>query len=243
MKPLAGRRVLITGSLQRTGWAIAQALAAAGAAVALHGRERTACEAQLQRLKQLGATEAHAFFADLTEPGEVAAMASEVTQRMGPIDSLVNNVGVYAPRSLDDTGPAHWRWTMSGNLDASFYSFEAFKKQLLSHPRSRLVQLGFTSCDRMRPTTEGAAYQIAKTGVHLLTLCVARSYAHRGLTANTISPGQLTSSIDLPPLVELPSGRAADPAEVGALCLRLLLPEGDSLTGTNFELSGAWSPT
>ena len=240
---LTGRRVLVTGSLVRTGRHLALTAAAQGAAVCVHGRQAVDGVSQvLADLREAGAPEAYFVAADLTKPHQVERMAREVLEGFGAIDSLVNNVGVYDPQPLISASPSHWRWTFAGNLDATFYCAQAFIDQLLKHPRSRMVNLGYASCDRLRPASVGTAYQIAKTGVHLLGQSLARTHAGTGLTVNTLSPGQLENSIDLPSDQDLPSGRACRLDELGQALMYLLSPEADQVTGTNLELAGAWQP-
>ena len=240
---LTGRRILITGSLVRTGRQLAFAVAEQGAAVCVHGRRAVEDLPELlEGLRQAGAPEVHFVAGDVTDPEQVNRMAEDVRRDFGGVDSLVNNVGVYDPKPLAQIDAHHWRWTFAGNLDASFYCAQAFMGQLLQRPRSRIVNLGYASCDRLRPAAVGTAYQIAKTGVHLLGQSLARTHAGTGLTVNTLSPGQLENSIDLPSADRLPSGRACRVDELAQALLYLLSPQADQVTGTNLELSGAWQP-
>lgn len=240
---LAGRRVLVTGSLVRTGRHLALALARQGAAVCIHGRAADdRVQDLLGELELAGAAQVFFVAADLCDPHQVHSMAQEVLEGFGPIDSLVNNVGVYDPKSLVETDAAHWRWTLSGNLDATFYCCQSFMTQLLSQARSRIVNLGYASCDRLRPAAMGTAYQIAKTGVHLLGQSLARAHAGSGLTVNTLSPGQLENSIDLPAAADLPAGRPCSLDELSQALIYLLSPAADSITGANLEIAGAWQP-
>ena len=240
---LSGRRVLITGSLVRTGRSLALAAAEQGASICVHGRRQTDETSHLlQVLQRAGAPETFFVPADLSDPEQVERMARDVLEGFGAIDSLINNVGVYDPKPLAETDAAHWRWTLAGNLDSTFYCTQAFMDQLLRHPRSRIINLGYASCDRLRPASVGTAYQIAKTGVHLLGQSLARAHAGRGLTVNTLSPGQLENSVDLPTLEDLPSGRPCRLDELAQAMLYLLSPEADQVTGANLELAGAWQP-
>jgi 3-oxoacyl-[acyl-carrier protein] reductase len=239
MTPLAGRRVLITGSRRRTGWAIARAVAAQGATVFVHGRAPAETGERCAALTGLGAMAAHDLHGDLTDPHAVAELARAAVD-LGGIDSLVNNVGVYRPTALVDTDPAHWRWTMAGNLDATFFVSQAFAPQLLDSRRSRIVNIGSTTCDRVQAAAQTTAYQIAKTGIHALTLSYAKAHAAAGLTANTVSPGQLENSIDHPGDGAFPTGRAVREDELAAAVCYLLSPAADSVTGSNIELTGGW---
>jgi NAD(P)-dependent dehydrogenase (short-subunit alcohol dehydrogenase family) len=238
VSPLQGRRALVTGSTERTGLAIAEHLAAQGAEVILHGRhddERT------QTAVARFAKPPPILFADVTSPQDCAELAARCAA-LGGVDILVNNVGVYAPRDLAETDPTHWRWTLAGNLDATFYVCHAFLDQLLARQRSRIINLGFIGCDRLLASDFGTAYQIAKTGVHLLTKSLALRFAAQGLTANTISPGQLDNSVDLPPTDQLPMRRPTSPLEIAQAVAYLASEAADYTSGAQLEIAGAWMP-
>ena len=142
MSPLQGRRALVTGSTERTGRAIAEHPAAQGAEGILHGRhddERT------QTAVARFAKPPPILFADVTSPQDCAELAARCAA-LGGVDILVNNVGVYAPRDLAETDPTHWRWTLAGNLDATFYVCHAFPHQLLARLPRRILNPGFIRC-------------------------------------------------------------------------------------------------
>ena len=235
---LRGRRALITGSTVRTGLAIARAYEAAGAHVILHARQ----DSEAARSAQASIPDAELLFGDLTDPEACAQLAADCAE-LGGIDALVNNVGVYAPTDLAETDAAHWRWTMAGNLDSSFTTTQALLPQLLASGRGRIIMLGFVGCDRLRATGQATAYQIAKTGVHLLARSYGLRFAHRGLTANTISPGQLENSIDLTEAGPLPMGRPASAAELAAAAVFMASDQASYINGANIDISGGWRPS
>ena len=239
MNRLVGRRALITGSLERTGLGIAEKLAAEGSEIILHGRlEDGRVEDAQSRIEAISGKTPNVIFGDITDP-EVCAALSEQT---GDLSILVNNVGVYRPTDLAKTSTEHWRWTLAGNLDATFFMSQAFLPQLLASGRGRLIQIGYVTCDRLRGTGQATAYQIAKTGVHLLSQSYALRFAHRGLTANTVSPGQIENSIDLAQAGELPTGRAVQVAEVAAAVAFLASDDADYINGANINVAGGWEP-
>ena len=100
-----------------------------------------------------------------------------------------------------------------------------------------------STTDQIRARAEFPAYQIAKTGVHLLTLSYAQRFAHKGLTANTVSPGQLANSIDLETAGELPSGRPGEVKEVAAAVAFLASEKAAYISGANLNVAGGWEPT
>ncbi|MDE0883284.1 MAG: SDR family oxidoreductase [Myxococcota bacterium] len=236
---LEGRRAFISGSLERTGLGIAEHLARCGASIILHGRndDERAQDART-RLAAISEKQPTLLFGDISDP----SVCERLAEQTGALDILVNNVGVYAPKDLAETDASHWRWTMTGNLDVTFFMAQAFLPALLKGGNGRLIQIGFTGCDRLRPTGQATAYQIAKTGVHLLSQSYAKRYAHRGLTSNTVSPGQLENSIDLPSAGKLPSGRAGRIDEVAGAVAFLASRKADYINGTNINIAGGWEP-
>jgi 3-oxoacyl-[acyl-carrier protein] reductase len=236
---LNGRRALITGSLERTGLGIAQRLATDGAEIILHGRSDDGrSQAAQQHIAEACGSLPQVLYGDITD----AAVCAKLADQTQDVSILVNNVGVYRPTDLAKTTAEHWRWTLAGNLDATFYMSQAFLPQLLASERGRLIQIGYVTCDQLRGTGHATAYQIAKTGVHLLSQSYAQRFAHRGLTANTVSPGQLENSVDLAQAGILPTGRAAEVAEVAAAVAFLSGADADYITGANINVAGGWEP-
>ena len=240
MTDLSNRTALITGSLERTGLGIAHELARCGAQVILHGRtdDHRRVRAQESFERQFNQVP-NIVFGDITCPDACLKLAQDIES----LDILVNNVGVYKPTDLLKTTAEHWRWTLSGNLDSSFYMSQAFLPHLLKSGRGRLIQIGYVTCDQIRARSEFPAYQIAKTGVHLLTLSYAQRFAHKGLTANTVSPGQLANSIDLETAGELPSGRPGEVGEVATAVAFLASEKAAYISGANINVAGGWEPT
>ena len=240
MSDLSDCIALVTGSFERTGLGIADELAQCGATVILHGRrdDERRVRAQ-QHIERVHGVTPNIVFGDITSPEACTALAAKIPK----LDILVNNVGVYNPTDLAKTTAEHWRWTLSGNLDSSFFMSQAFLPQLLESGRGRLIQIGYVTCDHVRARPEFPAYQIAKTGVHLLTLSYAQRFAHRGLTANTVSPGQLANSIDLETAGYLPSGRPGEVHEIAAAVAFLASEKAAYMTGTNINVAGGWEPT
>src|SRR5512143_1757223 len=91
---LDGRRALVTGGGQGLGRAISQALAEAGAEVAVASRNLGACETAAREIGASTGRRALAFAADVAKAGDVERLMKEVKGALGPIDILVNNAGV-----------------------------------------------------------------------------------------------------------------------------------------------------
>ncbi len=132
---LAGKVVLVTGGSSGIGRAMAQALAAAGAHVALVGRSST-------RLAEVAAGlggEALAITADLTQPGEVNRVVSETVARFGPIDILLPNAGLYIPGDVAEGDPDAWDTMLSINVNSVFRLVRAVLPSMIERRSGHIV--------------------------------------------------------------------------------------------------------
>ena len=207
---LAGRKVLITGSLVRTGRYLALKMAENGASVCVHGRQTLTDVPQLlDELRDVGAPSASFVAADVTDPDQVQRMAQMVCDAFGSIDTLVNNVGVYDPKPLADIDARHWRWTFAGNLDATFYCAQAFMSQLLSIHGvgwsiwATPVVIVFVLPPKVLPIKSQEQEFICSVK------SLARAHAGSGLTVNTLSPGNWRTPSICPKMVTFPRAERA----------------------------------
>src|SRR3954469_10914895 len=119
-KPLAGKVVLITGSVRRIGRATALAAARDGAAVVVHARN-TADEARATaaEIEQLG-VQALVCLADITDEAAVRAMVTKIRERFGRLDVLVNNAGIRAQVPFAEMTLKQWQEITGVILDGTF---------------------------------------------------------------------------------------------------------------------------
>src|SRR5947209_19436117 len=117
---LKGRLALVTGSSRGLGWAMAQGLAASGARVVLHGRDRDALQLRAAELEALGAPAADIVSFDVTDgPASVAALEA-LAAAHGPLGILVNNAGVIVRRPVTETTDADWQRVIDADLTSCF---------------------------------------------------------------------------------------------------------------------------
>jgi ribitol 2-dehydrogenase len=132
---LAGKVVLVTGGSSGIGRAMAQALAAAGAHVALAGRS----SARLADVAAGLGGEALAIAADLTQPGEVNRVVSETVTRFGPIDILLPNAGLYIPGDVAEGDPDAWDTMLSINVNSVFRLVRAVLPSMIERRSGHIV--------------------------------------------------------------------------------------------------------
>ncbi|HEY4094420.1 MAG TPA: SDR family NAD(P)-dependent oxidoreductase, partial [Baekduia sp.] len=115
---LTGRTALITGGARGLGLAIARAYLGAGARIVICARSLDALAAARGELAELG--EVHVRVADVTVPAEVEALLGFTVDRLGGLDVLVNNAGVWGPKgAIDEVDWAEWARAVEINLMGS----------------------------------------------------------------------------------------------------------------------------
>jgi 3-oxoacyl-[acyl-carrier protein] reductase len=189
MKPLAGKRALVTGSSSGLGQGIAERLAADGAEVCLHGRDRVRLEAAQGAVAKLG--RAHAAVGSLSDDDGAADVMAQAKAAMGGIDILVNNAGGESAGNgqaewLDAT-PDEWMATYNSNVGSMVRLIRACVPDMKAAGWGRIINLSSVSVDT--PLAVIPDYQASKTAIRSLTRTLALALANTGITANSVSPG------------------------------------------------------
>ncbi|MFC3677648.1 SDR family NAD(P)-dependent oxidoreductase [Ferrovibrio xuzhouensis] len=191
--PLAGRHALVTGASRGIGWAVAQRLAAAGAAVSLIGRDAALLERRAAELDEAYGVSAGAFPADVTDAAAVAAMLQQAAALLGPVDILVNNAGFGASQPFAKMTAGHWNDMLAVNLTGVFTVTRAAIGGMLARKRGRVINVASTA--GLTGYAYVAAYCAAKHGVVGLTRALAREYAKSGITVNAVCPGYVDTDM------------------------------------------------
>ncbi|MEO5362757.1 MAG: SDR family oxidoreductase [Magnetococcus sp. DMHC-8] len=185
---LAGCTALVTGAGQRIGAACAEALARAGARVAVHAhRSQGAARALCTAIERQGGR-AELFVADLADPEEAARLLEQVAARMGVVTLLVNNAAVFPPGTLRDTPLAAWQAVLAVNLTAPFVLMQAFARGL--PPPATGVIVNLLDQRIVRPRPGHLAYTVAKEALWTLTRLAAVELAP-AVRVNAIAPGPI----------------------------------------------------
>ncbi len=265
MRELEGKTALVTGSVRGIGFAVAKALAEAGARIAVHGiagevEVFEACEA----LKAAGAPQAEFFEGDLRQPERIAALMDAVAA-WGGADILVNNAGIQHTSGLAEMDPATWDQIIAVNLSAAFHTMQAALPEMAARGYGRVINIA--SVHGLVASKNKAPYVAAKHGLVGLSKVAALEYATAGdkakgaVTVNCIAPGW-TETLLIEPQIEAraeahggdrdagvadllsekqPSLRMSDPAEIGALALWLCNPLAHNVTGATIPIDGGWT--
>ncbi|GAA5334848.1 MULTISPECIES: bifunctional dihydropteridine reductase/dihydrofolate reductase TmpR [Thermus] len=232
------RVALVTGSAKGIGRAILLALAKEGFNVAVHYRTSEGlAEATRKEAEALG-VKAIKVRADLTREEEVAGLVEEVRYHLGGIGVLVNNVGDYLYKPIEEVGLEEWRWIMDTNLTATFLLTQRVLPLMVAQGYGRIVNLGYAGATNPIARPHITPYAIAKMGVVLYTKAIAKRFAQAGITANVVAPGVAENSVSKP-LQEIPMGRLALLEEVARAVLFFV--REPYLTGQVLEVAGGWN--
>jgi 3-oxoacyl-[acyl-carrier protein] reductase len=201
---LAGRVVLITGSSRGIGAEVAVKAAAEGAVVAVHyQRSMEAAQQTLDRVRAAGAQGA-TFAADLGDGRAAERLVSDVIERFGRIDGLVNNAGRTQVGPFLDIEPADWDEVIRTDLTAAYHTCRAALPSMVERGSgtivniaSRLGQIG---------VAETAAYSAAKAGLLGLTRALAKEFGPSGIRVNAVAPGMTVTEMTTD-LVDSEAGR------------------------------------
>lgn len=244
---LKGQRALVTGASGGLGQAIAEALASAGAQVAVHFRKgQDAADAVVAAIRQAGGS-AQAFQADISEPQAVESLFAEVERTFGGIDVLVNNAGVDGARALvGDDDPLLWQKVLAVDLMGPYYCARAAIPRMEKTGRGVIINI--TSVHEFIPWEGYSAYTSAKAGLSMFTKTLAQETADKGIRVVAIAPGAIQTPInkavwgDARSLQDLDRkismGRLGRPEEIGAVVAFLASNLASYITGTTLAVDG-----
>lgn len=242
---LEGKVALVTGGSGDVGAAISQALATAGADVAItYVGNPEGAAATVQAVRALG-RRGHAVRLDQRDPGAIDTAAREVIGEFNRVDILVNNaawnIGIPFAH-LDALTPEIWDRLLETNLRGPFLLVRALAPQLRAHRCGRVVNIA--SVGGLYPTSSSIAYSASKAGLIHLTRCLAVALAPE-VTVNCIAPGLVEGTRmakRLPPEVadgvrkQVVLGRTASIEDIAAQVVAFCRAE--SVTGQVLVIDG-----
>jgi NAD(P)-dependent dehydrogenase (short-subunit alcohol dehydrogenase family) len=231
------RRVLITGSAKRIGRVIATELSRRGFSVAIHyNTSRTEAE-QVSR----ECNDAPIFQADLAKVDEIRRLFSEVRERFGLLDCLVNNAARFTRFDPLAITEQDWDFIHDVNLKATFFCCQEGAKQMEEVGAGRIVNI--SSLGGIRPWAHHVHYCASKAGVIMLTRALAKAFAP-AITVNSVAPGVITfGDIDrqTQQMIAATPMRRAGRAEEIAEAVHFFLTSPDFITGQILAVDGGLS--
>lgn len=213
---LEGSAAAVTGGTKGMGRAIAETLAAEGARVAVLARGQMALDDTVGRLSELGAPDTMGLSVDVADRAQVDAAFSELAQRWGELNVLVNTVGPAAGR-FEQLSDEHWLRAFELGTLGAVRTVRAALPLLRAASWARIVNLAAHSIQRQSPILP--AYTASKAALASVSKNLARSLAADGILVNTVSPGTVVTASFTEALADVFAARgldASDPHDVMA---------------------------
>ena len=189
-----GQLVLVTGAGSGIGRATAFAFAEAGARVVAVDRDAEAAARTAELSRLVGAPEAWAETADVSDEHAMEKLAEKVATEYGVVDVLVNNAGIGLSGSFFDTSPEDWKKVLDVNLWGVIHGCRLFGKQMAERGQGGHI-VNTASAAAYQPSKALPAYSTSKAAVLMLSECLRAELAGQGIGVSAICPGFVNTNI------------------------------------------------
>lgn len=187
---LEGRSALVTGGGRGLGKTMAQALAEAGAEVAVASRDEEACAATAKEIGEASGRRVISGKLDVSEKGSVDALVEHVARAFGSVDILVNNSGATWGAEFEEMPLDKWDKVVKVNLTGTFLMCQAVVPLMKRKGWGRIINVSSVAGLLGSPDfMHAAGYTASKGGVVALTRELAVKLARHGIVVNALAPG------------------------------------------------------
>jgi 3-hydroxybutyrate dehydrogenase len=256
---MVGKTALVTGSSHGLGFAMADALAAEGCTVMLHGVESPAdVQPALATFEARHHVAPHYIQADLSAAEAVELLVGETIERTGSLDILVNNAVVRHFAPIEAFPVDKWDQALAVNLSAAFHAVRLALPRMRERGWGRIFNM--TSVYGMRGTANRVDYVTTKSALLGFTRAVAAETVGAGITCNAICPGAVHTPTSEKRIVALmnetglarepaireflrgkqPGGAFVDAEHVAQLVVFLCSDAARDITGAMLPVEGGW---
>ncbi|MDB4916323.1 MAG: 3-oxoacyl-[acyl-carrier-protein] reductase [Gemmatimonadetes bacterium] len=237
---LTGRTALVTGSTRGIGRAIAENLAAAGARVAVVGRD----QARAAEAAETIGRGAQGFGADVGDPASVVALVEAVEAAFGQIDILVNNAGLTRDNILFRIKDDDWDTVMDANLRGAFVAIRAAARGMMKRRWGRIINIA--SIVGITGNKGQANYAASTAGLIGLTKSVAKELGSRNILVNAVAPGFIETDMTAAMTPEaraalsgqIPLDRLGSPQDIAGMVVFLASDAASYITGQVLVVDG-----
>jgi len=239
-----GKAAIVSGAAQGLGFAVAERLAEAGAAVLLNDLDRDRVEEAAGRLRD-GGRQAVAAPGDVARRADVRRLVEAAVAEFGRVDVLVNNAGIWPREPFLEAADELWRSTLEVNLLGQLLLAQAVAVRMIEQGDGGAI-VNIASIAAVLPHPDDlVAYGASKAGVVNATKTLAKALAPHGIRVNAVLPGGMeTPGVQGTPRrqgSDIPLGHRADPDEVATAVVFLASRLAGYVTGAELLVDGGAS--
>ncbi|MFT5173843.1 MAG: 3-oxoacyl-[acyl-carrier protein] reductase [Gammaproteobacteria bacterium] len=257
---LKDKVALVTAGSRGLGRAIAEELAAEGAAVVISSRSREVLETTAAQIAAQTGGEVSAIAADLMDAADVDALVEKVERTLGPIDILIANSGGPVARPFVDLTDDDWHTALNQKLLAQIRPCRAVLPGMMARGAGRILTMG--GVHGYYPAAYAITAGVVNAAVLNLTKALAKTGASRNVLVNSINPGPIRTaritylcevrardegiSVEEAERVfvdDMMLKRLGDPRDVGALAAFMVSERAGFMTGSMVSVDGGMHPT
>lgn len=243
MSVLSGKVAIVTGASSGIGKETVLVLASAGAKVIAIARRVELAEETASQARAKG-VEALAYRADVTDFSQINQVFEDVFNKFGRIDILINNAGLTRDNLIIRMTEDEWDQVLDTNLKGMFFTTKIVARYMIKQRAGKIVNV--SSISGITGQRGQCNYAASKAGIIGLTKSTARELAPRGITANAVAPGfvttemtdKLSGDIKEAALKVIPLNRFGSPSDVAKGILFLASPDADYITGHVLQIDG-----
>ena len=245
---LNGKTALIIGGNRGLGLAMGQALAEAGATIAIAARDEKINKEAEQLLQKAYGVECISTPCDVTSEQSIQQAVDATVKRFGRIDILINSAGINIRGKIEDLTVNDFNLVQQVNVTGTWLACRAVVPIMKKNGWGRIINIG--SMLSLIGMTDRTPYATSKGAVLQMTRTLAIELAKDGINVNAILPGPFGTDINLPIkndpekykafVSSLPIGRWAELHEIGGIALYLASPASSFMTGAGISIDGGW---
>jgi NAD(P)-dependent dehydrogenase (short-subunit alcohol dehydrogenase family) len=243
---LKGRVAVVIGGTGELCGAMAEGLAAAGATVALVGRDANKAKMRLDRIAKDGG-KAEFFPCDTTSRAGLQKLLADVLARFGRVDVLMNGAGVNSATPFFDISEEEMDRILTVNLKGLMMACQIFGKHMVGQKSGSIINIG--SASGLNPLSRVFTYSASKAAVHNISKNLAREWATKGVRVNILVPGFFPAEQNrkvLSPdrvatiLAKTPMARFGEAHELVGAAVLLASDAGSFITGAELVVDGGF---
>ena len=200
---LEGKVALVTGASYGIGFAIASAMAKAGATIVFNDIKQELVDKGVAAYQEAG-IKAHGYVCNVCDEDAVNAMVAQIEKEVGVIDVLVNNAGIIKRIPMIEMSAADFRQVIDVDLNAPFIVAKAVIPSMIKKGGGKIINICSMMSEFGRETV--SAYAAAKGGLKMLTRNIASEYGEYNIQCNGIGPGYIATPQTAPLREKQPDG-------------------------------------